>query len=244
MESRGPHEDTGKAGRAPAGESANAGSAARAEDLPRRAERVTRDVETAEPALGDRLPATERILRATARGLVERGAASLSMQEVADSAGVSKGLIHYHYHDKAALLVRVIEWMSESLVARQADALEGADAAGAVDALWRWLGEEIARGELRALTELAHDPVPTVRAAVLEANARRREAATETMDGLFALLGQSPRVPAPMLAETFVAFADGLALQSALMPDADRRVAFDVFCLALLGLGEEGERES
>ena len=244
MESSDPHDDVTGAGMGPG---PGAGSPAQADELSRpakRGDRPARDTEAAEQPLGDRLPATERILRATARGLVERGAASLSMQEVADSAGVSKGLIHYHYHDKAALLVRVIEWMSESLVTRQADALEGADAATAVDALWRWLGDEIARGELRALAELAHDPVPTVRAAVLDANGRRRDAATETMDQLFALLGQSPRVPAAMLAETFVAFADGLALQSALMPDADRRVAFDVFCLALLGLGEEEQGES
>ena len=211
------------------------GAGAAAADAPRR----VRAGESSEPALGDRLPATERILRATARGLVERGAASLSMQEVADSAGVSKGLIHYHYHDKAALLVRVVEWMAESVVAREADALEGADSATAVGALWRWLSDELDRGELRALTELAHDPVPTVRAAVLDASVRRRESAEETMTRLFGLLGQQPRVPAAMLAETFVAFADGLALQSALVPDADRRVAFDVFCLALLGLGEE-----
>jgi AcrR family transcriptional regulator len=228
MESRSPHEELG-------GEDARATGAREAAEPLRRASRDEDDVER---PLGDRLPATERILRATARGLVERGAASLSMQEVADSAGVSKGLIHYHYHDKAALLVRVVEWMSESAVARQGDVLDGADAATAVDALWRWLGDELARGELRALTELAHDPVPTVRAAVLDASVRRREAATETIEQLFDVLGQSPRVPAAMLADTFVAFADGLAVQSALMPDADRRVAFDVFALAILGLGE------
>ena len=228
MEPGSPHEQFGRDEARPAG-------APEPADPPRAAGQGDDDVER---TLGDRLPATERILRATARGLVERGAASLSMQEVADSAGVSKGLIHYHFHDKAALLVRVIEWIGESAVARQADALEDSDAATAVDALWRWLGDELERGELRALSELAHDPVPTVRAAVLDVSASRREAATETIEQLFEILGQSPRVPAAMLAETFVAFTDGLAVQSALMPDADRRTAFDVFALAILGLAD------
>jgi TetR/AcrR family transcriptional regulator, fatty acid metabolism regulator protein len=34
------------------------------------------------------------------------------MQDVADAAGVSKGLIHYHFHDKETLLTRLIEWMT------------------------------------------------------------------------------------------------------------------------------------
>ena len=41
-----------------------------------------------------------------------------------------------------------------------------------------------------------------------------------------------------MLADVFVAFVDGLALQTGIMPEVDRRVAFDVFWLALLSLAE------
>ena len=191
-----------------------------------------------EPALDDRIPATERILRATARGLVERGAASLSMQEVADTAGVSKGLIHYHYHDKAALLVRVITWMTEGLVAREAEALDDVEAATAVDTLWQWLDGEIRRGDIRAVLGLAYDPAPGVREAVREAAARRREVASHTVDALFAALGLRPRIPVPLLADVLVAFVDGLAFQATITPDADRRVAFDVFWLALLSLAE------
>ena len=191
-----------------------------------------------EPALDDRIPATERILRATARGLVERGAASLSMQEVADSAGVSTGLIHDHYHDKAALLVRVITWMTEGLVAREAEALDDVEAATAVDTLWQWLDGEIRRGDIRAVLGLAYDPAPGVREAVREAAARRREVASHTVDALFAALGLRPRIPVPLLADVLVAFVDGLAFQATITPDADRRVAFDVFWLALLSLAE------
>src|SRR5688572_32204146 len=54
--------------------------------------------------------AAERILRGAAECLVLKGAAELSMQDVADTAGVSKALIHYHYRDKEALLEQVALW--------------------------------------------------------------------------------------------------------------------------------------
>ena len=56
-----------------------------------------------------RLSTPERILYAAAMRIVEGGTANLSMQDVADAAGVSKGLIHYHFHDKETLLTRLIE---------------------------------------------------------------------------------------------------------------------------------------
>ena len=60
--------------------------------------RVSRALtEEGAPATGG---AAERILEAAARVLAERGAAGLSMQDVAQEAGVSKGLIHYHYRDR------------------------------------------------------------------------------------------------------------------------------------------------
>ena len=188
--------------------------------------------------LADRLPATERILRATVRGLVERGAASLSMQDVADTAGVSKGLIHYHFHDKAALLARVVAWMTDAIVEREASALEGAESGNAVDLLWGWIGGEIERGEVRALQELAHDPAAGVRDAVRQSAVRRRDTAAVTIEALFNALGLRPRVPPTMLAQVFIAFVDGLALQSAVVPELDPRVAFDTFWLTVLSLAE------
>ena len=64
--------------------------------------RATRDAADGAPQ-----DARARILQAAQEELVRRGAGALAMHEVADRAGVSKGLIHYHYHDKDALLARV-----------------------------------------------------------------------------------------------------------------------------------------
>jgi hypothetical protein len=71
----------------------------------------------------------------------------------------------------------------------------------------------------------------------LAATERRRSAAT-TITHLFAELDLTPRIPAALLAETAVAFVDGLALDVANGTTRDPRVSYDIFWLALLGLTE------
>ena len=67
--------------------------------------------------------AAQRILTAAAEQLAVHGPARLSMQDVAEAAEVSKGLIHYHFHDKETLLARVAEWVTQDSVAREREAL-------------------------------------------------------------------------------------------------------------------------
>ena len=102
-----------------------------------------------------RADAAERILRAAIRRIVTSGAAALTMHEVSEEAGVSKGLIHYHFHDKETLLARMVEWMTRSLVARERAALAESIPRHAIDDLWKWLESELERGQIRVLLELA-----------------------------------------------------------------------------------------
>ncbi|HEY0971637.1 MAG TPA: helix-turn-helix domain-containing protein [Gemmatimonadales bacterium] len=182
--------------------------------------------------------APTRILQSATRLLAERGVARFNLQDVAEAAAVSKGLIHYHYHDKDTLLTRLVESLAVGVVGRQAEALEGADPATAVDALWTWLRGELRRGHLRVLQELAQEPGPLLRNAVHAAAHQRRVGATATLERLFARLGLRSRVPTQMLAEAVVAFEDGLVLNASIQPEQDPRVVFDVFWLAVLGLAE------
>lgn len=183
-------------------------------------------------------PARERILRATVERILAAGVAHLSMQDVADAAGVSKGLIHYHFHDKDALLAHVVEWTAAGLVTRERAALAGAPSARAVDALWEWLDAELRAGRLRVLIELSHEPGQVVRAAVQEGAQARRAAAADSIDTLFRRLSLKPRIPVPLLAGVTVAFIDGLAMESAIDAQANLRVSFDVFWLAMLNMAE------
>jgi len=158
------------------------------------------------------------------------------MAAIAAAAGVSKALLHYHYSDRARLLAEVVTQLGDRLAARSARALDGADGSRAVDALWRWVDGELARGELRALLELSLVRDPLVHAAASAvAEARRRAAGKLTAD-LLARLGLVPRVPAALIGEASVAFIDGLAI-GGLVGASQPRVAFDVFWLAAIGLG-------
>jgi AcrR family transcriptional regulator len=160
------------------------------------------------------------------------------MQDVATEAGVSKALIHYHFRDRDALLARLIEWLTERVLYRERNAMNGCPPAEAIDALWRWIERELELGELRVLLELLHDPAPgAVLAAQRSARLRHAQAEATTME-LFRLLGLKPRVPIELMSGVVVALLDGLAIEAAVNPERESRVSFDVFWLALLGLAE------
>ena len=188
-------------------------------------------------------PATEpdaatRILHAAADLLAERGVARFNLQDVAESAAVSKGLIHYHYHDKDTLLTRLVEALGAEVAGRRAAALAASTPTTVIDDLWDWLRGELRRGHLRVLQELAQEPGALVRSAVHAAAAQRRASTAAAIERFLALLGRRPRVAPALLADVVVAFEDGLVLASAVQPEQDPRAAFDVFWQALLTLAE------
>jgi AcrR family transcriptional regulator len=158
------------------------------------------------------------------------------MSAIAGEAGVSKALLHYHYADRARLMAEVLTQLGRRIVARERAALDAASGSGVVDALWAWLAEELARGELRALLELAMQREDGTRAAADAVALSRGRAATRTVEQLFAGLGLTPRMPAALLAGASTAFVDGLAIGP--MSGRDPRVSFDLFWLAVLSLAE------
>jgi AcrR family transcriptional regulator len=160
------------------------------------------------------------------------------MQEVAEEARVSKGLIHYHFHDKDTLLARLVLWMAEGLVRRERAALAASTPLSAIDDLWRWLGDELQRGHVRALVELAGWRGGRVRAAAAEATRLRRSASTMSAERLFGLLSLRSRVPTSLLGDLLVTFVDGLAATPGETARGSARAAFDVLWLALLSLAE------
>lgn len=184
------------------------------------------------------LDAATRILHAAADLLAERGVARFNLQDVAESAAVSKGLIHYHYHDKDTLLTRLVEALGAEIAARRARALADSTPASVIDDMWGWLRGELRRGHLRVLQELAREPGELVRAAVFAAHRLRHDSAEASLERLFALLALRPRVPAPVLASAVVAFEEGLVLGGTIDPAQEARVVFDVFWLGVLGLVE------
>jgi hypothetical protein len=123
------------------------------------------------------------------------------------------------------------------VIGRERAAMDAASGSASVDALWAWLSDELARGEVRAILELGLLREDAVRQASAVAATRRHAAATRTAAQLFERLGLAPRLPAPLLGRASMAFVNGLAVASPGSMD-DPRVSFDVFWLALLGLAK------
>jgi len=183
-------------------------------------------------------PATSRILNA-ARVLVERGgAAEVSMGDVAGAAGVSKALVHYHFRDKDSLLRALVENVGQATLARARESMTRETGRHALDEYWSWLETELHAGDVRILLSLAEYDSEQVRAASRRVARQRRDVAAEHVSLVFARLSLNPRVPVPVLAETVLAFVDGLAAGQGLEPSRDPRPAFDVLWLALLTLAE------
>lgn len=182
--------------------------------------------------------AADRILAAAAECAGALGVAQVSMQAVADAAGVSKALIHYHFRDRDELLARLGDWLAGALVQGEALALDDDGATSQLDALWLWLEGELTSGRLRALVDLGQERGPAVRESVQRSRALRRAQSTTTLERLFAGLSLTPRLPVALVGDVWVALADGLAIESAIEPDANLRLRFDVFWLSVLNLAE------
>ena len=187
-------------------------------------------------ALGAGPLARTRIAEAAVRCLVRDGVTATSMASIAIEGGVSKALLHYHYASRAALLADVVTLLGGRIVARERAAMDPARGSGAVDALWDWLDGELLCGELHALLELAMQHEDEIHAAAAAVGAARLRAASQTVERLFAGLGLTPRMPAPLLGRASVAFMDGLAIAGS--SAGEPRASFDLFWLALLSIAE------
>lgn len=68
----------------------------------------------------------DRILEAAARLVKERGAAAVTMAEVAQAAGVSRQMVYLHFENRAGLFIAMTRWYDErsGLIERMAAAVE------------------------------------------------------------------------------------------------------------------------
>ncbi|MEP7344777.1 MAG: TetR/AcrR family transcriptional regulator [Gemmatimonadaceae bacterium] len=179
-----------------------------------------------------------RLLQATVDCVRRLGVAKTSIKAVAREAGVSKALVLYHFGRKNLLLASTSEWLAGRSAQRETDALIRSDASRVLEDLWEWVAEELERGELVAAFEIARQHEPAVDAVTERASRERLLASEKTVAEVFSKLALRPRVPIALLATAQLAFVDGLAIQATQRPNANHRIAFDVFWLALLSLVE------
>lgn len=178
-----------------------------------------------------------RILQAARRLVQQGGVAELSMGNVATEAGVSKALVLYHFGDRDLLLAALVDDIGGDVLGRARSALAREDVPP-LDAHWAWLDREVREGDVRALVSLAQCRTTATMAASRRVSDGRRALVTTQVEELFLRLGLQPRMPPALVAETVLAFADGLACQRESSAGRDPRGAFDVLWLALLTLHE------
>lgn len=81
-------------------------------------------------------PRVVELVRSTYRVMARRGSHRLSLQDVAEEAGVSKGLLLYHFKTKDNLLLATMRWALERTSQRIRKGIEGApDSRAALGAL-------------------------------------------------------------------------------------------------------------
>jgi len=160
------------------------------------------------------------------------------MGDVAVGAGVSKALVHYHYRDKDSLLRALVLDTGNAIATRARAALTKPAGGHALDEYWSAVETELRTGDLRVLISLAEYDSEAVRSAARQVAADRRDLTAQQLTSVLNQLGLTMPVPVALLADTVLAFLDGLAIAVALDADRDPRPAFDVFWLSLLTLAE------
>src|SRR6266487_6386231 len=76
---------------------------------------------------GERSQKQEEVLRIAYRLMATKGMHRMTLQDVADAAGMSKANVVYHYKTKEDLVLRAMQWVLERVTARIVEATASAD---------------------------------------------------------------------------------------------------------------------
>ncbi|MCC6318144.1 MAG: TetR/AcrR family transcriptional regulator [Gemmatimonadaceae bacterium] len=175
-----------------------------------------------------------RILAGALASLRVDGLTGFSLQRASIQAGVSKALVIYHFHTKAALLAAMVEWLTHRVLARERGMMDRDSTTHVLDDLWQYLDAEHEQGEYAILLVLADAGLPGLRDAAARSLEQRRSHAQRSVEGIFQRLQLIPRLPLAHLTEVEQAFREGLLLRMAQGAIATPRAAFDMFWLAVL----------
>lgn len=154
----------------------------------------------------------EQITRAAIEVLAEKGFASTSLSVIAERVGVSKGVLSYHFADKADLVLEVVSAVLASAATWMAPRIEGATSYR--DALHRYISANVSflaahRVDILALTEvLANARVTPGVPETFELSQREAISALESLFADGQRAGEFGDVPATILAMSLRATID------------------------------------
>lgn len=150
------------------------------------------------------LDAAERLLRRGGGGTVD---------EVAREARCAKGLVHYHFKTKAALLAAAAVRLGDARRRRWTAAFHAPSPQAAIDRSWALLVSESKDGTIRAWTALCARSDKVTDQAVSSEFKRFSEAVASAAHGLLGELGLAPTVSVDELGLLLAGVVHGMGLQ-------------------------------
>lgn len=167
----------------------------------------------------------EQITRAAVDVLAEHGYTGTSFSVIAERVGVSKGVLSYHFSDKADLLQAVVRFVLEQAAAWMRPRIEGADSYR--DGLRRYITANVSflaahATEIAALTEVLANARDTP--GVPELFEQSQTEATRALEALFAggqKAGEFGHVPPSILAMSLRATIDATSARLRADPEFD-----------------------
>ena len=164
------------------------------------------------------------LLAAARRVFLDRGYYAATLEQIADEAGFSKGVVYSRFASKADMFLALLEDRIEERAAQNAGAATGLAGSGDFDALLDLAqqAERAAPGWRLLVTEFrihaARDPELNRRYAVL--HARAVEGIARVLVSISEGAGETLPSPPRQLAELVLAIEAGLALEQSANPDA------------------------
>ena len=185
--------------------------------------------------------AKARILDAALRVLMSDPGTTATIDQIAAAAGCAKGLVHYHFKTKDALLGEVATRLWSNRARAWRDAFSRPEASEALDTAWKLLRAESSDGSLAASASLGLSRDIVAGRSVRDGRAGLVRALTDGLVQLFEHMDRSATVPPSEVAALLAALIDGLGLQLASGEPAERlEPAWAAFWAAVLSLTRPG----
>lgn len=188
----------------------------------------------------------EQVLDAAIAQIASKGVASTSVQDIADAAGLSKGLVHYHFASKVDLHREVLLRSCDVIRTRVQAAFElpGTPLERIRRAVMEmWAMRRDGAAHVRVLSELAlvARSEPEMATALGDALRHGRQQMIEIGFDALVALGVRPRVSPPVAARLLMATLDGLGMQQMFDPlspteEAEVLRALDLTSMAMFEL--------
>ena len=181
--------------------------------------------------------AKARILAAAVKVLLTHPPERVTLELVARTARCAKGLIHYHFKTKEALLAAGAAEIWGARTGSWRAALAHPNPSEAIDRAWDLIAAEADSGAHHAAVELASRGNDLIGRTARQAAVEFRQALAVAVQDLVERMGRRLTVPAEEAGELLVSTVTGLGLELAMGADRDRvGAAWAAFWVGLLGL--------